>query len=232
MKELQIWRTYHDAKLIEEYDLKEDEVFRLFNSNDMDIEGENINHLNRFYSELVTLYWVWKNHKYSKLVGFCHYRRVFQHFFDLEADEVQVIVISQFNMSVFAYYKLCHNYNDMYDIMEILDTKYGKDNPYCRHLKESTTFIPFCSFIMHYEQFEQLCEFLFPILFEYDRMNNLQMSPEKYAEKAKRDFRFDNVNYQQRAISFLAERLISCFLSIHMKPICIQTASNSFYISK
>lgn len=47
------------------------------------------------------------------------------------------------------------------------------------------------------------------------------MDPRKYAEKAVRDFRYDNVMYQQRAIAFLAERLISCFLVCEMKVFCV-----------
>lgn len=36
-------------------------------------------------------------------------------------------------------------------------------------------------------------------------------------KKAKKDFRYDNVDYQCRAMSFLAERLISCWLVCEME---------------
>lgn len=36
-------------------------------------------------------------------------------------------------------------------------------------------------------------------------------------------FRYDKVDYQQRAISFLAERIISAYLASHMNLVCIQT---------
>lgn len=71
MKDLTIWITYHDDKQVKEYGLEEDETFRLFKGNDLTVGGENINHLNRFYSELTTFYWVWKNQVRSKVVGFC-----------------------------------------------------------------------------------------------------------------------------------------------------------------
>lgn len=51
MQELQIWITYHDDRQIEEYGLKEDDVYRLFKGNASNVDGENINHLNAFYSE-------------------------------------------------------------------------------------------------------------------------------------------------------------------------------------
>ncbi len=231
MKELTIWRTYHDDRQIEEYDLKEDEIFRLFKGNDLSVEGENINHLNRFYSELTTMYWVWKNKKRSKYVGFCHYRRQFHQFIDLDENEVQVMEIARFGYSMYTYYKMCHNYNDMYDIIEILNEKYGEGNQYCKYLMESPIFIPYCSFIMRYEEFERMCEFLFPILFEYDRKNNLNMNAEHYWAKAERDFRFDRKEYQCRAISFLAERLISGYLMLNTNVVCLTNTRNDFRIS-
>lgn len=36
-------------------------------------------------------------------------------------------------------------------------------------------------------------------------------------------FRYDKVDYQQREISFLAERIISAYLASHMNLVCIQT---------
>lgn len=40
-----------------------------------DIEGQNINHLNRFVNEFVCQWYVWKNNIKSEYVAFCHYRR-------------------------------------------------------------------------------------------------------------------------------------------------------------
>jgi hypothetical protein len=40
-----------------------------------DIEGENINHLNRFVNEFVCQWYVYKNNIKSDYVSFCHYRR-------------------------------------------------------------------------------------------------------------------------------------------------------------
>ena len=220
MKDLTIWITYHDDSQIADYKLAEDDVFRLFKGNDLQVKGDNINHLNPFYSEIVTMYWVWTNNVRSERVGFCHYRRKFQQMIDIEKGQCQVLAING-NCSVFGHYKISHNYQDFYDAVEILNEQYGHDNPYSKYLLGSSTFIPFCCFIMHWADFDRLCRFLFPILFAWDKKHGLNMDPTKYMEKVFRDFRYDNVMYQRRAISFLAERLISCFLVCEMKVFCV-----------
>lgn len=222
-KDITIWLTYHDDAHIEQYDLKEDDTIRLFKGNNLNIEGENINHLNKFYSEMTTMYWVWKNNIRSKLVGFCHYRRRFTHLMEIEQGECQVMDVITFPFTVFQHYKDAHNYNDFYDIIDILNEKYGEGNKYSEYMLNSKTFVPFCSFVMKYVDFESLCEFFFPILFEFDRKNNLNMDAERYRAKAEKDFRYDNKNYQCRAVSFLAERLISCYIVCNMKAVSVKS---------
>lgn len=228
-KELTIWQTYHKEELIDEFSLKEDEYFRLFNSNDLTVEGENINHLNRFYSEMVTMYWVWRNQKRSRLVGFCHYRRKFTHL--LEPTEGEVVVFDRvlFAEPLWKHYKISHNFQDFYDIIDILNDRYGKDNKYSDYLLNSHVFIPFCSFIMHYEDFESMCAFLFPVLFEFDRLHGLNMDPVRYQAKAERDFRYDDQVYQARAMSFLAERLISAYLICNMSVVMVCALGTKLY---
>ena len=221
-KEFMMWITYHDDKQIEDYDLYETDDVKLFKGNNMDIVGENINHLNKFYSEMVTFYYVWKNNIKSRVIGFGHYRRQFKFIGEVKEGECQVRTINH-GFPVFSQYKHAHNYQDMYDAIEILNEKYGKDNKYSKYLLEGNIFIPNCCFIMNYGDFEKLCEWLYPILFAWDKKNELDMTPEKYMEKAKRDFRYDNVDYQCRAISFLAERLISCYFVTEMTPFCISS---------
>lgn len=227
-KEITVWLTYHEDTQIEQYNLKEDDTICLFKGNNIEVEGENINHLNRFYSEMTTMYWVWKNYKRSKYVGFCHYRRRFTHFIEIESGECQVLEILSFPFTVFQHYKDAHNYNDFYDIVDLLNEKYGKGNKYSEYMLHSRTFIPFCSFIMHYDEFESLCEFLFPILFAFDHKHNLNMDVDRYWAKAEKDFRYDNKGYQCRAISFLAERLISCYMVCNMHAVGVKALDTKF----
>ena len=51
--------------------------------------------------------------------------------------------------------------------------------------------------------------------------NHLAMNANIYRKKAELDFPYDNVDYQQRAVGFLAERLISCYLLQEMKVLCV-----------
>ena len=84
MKDITIWLTYHDDRQIQEYTLEETKEIRLFKGNDISVQGEHINHLKKFYSEMTTMYYVWKNRIVSTKVGFCHYRRRFVDYFDVE----------------------------------------------------------------------------------------------------------------------------------------------------
>lgn len=220
MRTLQIWQTYHDEKQLQEYNLVETDVVRLFAGNDVLLQGENINALNRFYAEICALFYVWKNVIKSSFVGFCHYRREFPIVLDLDKGQCQVLAINH-NTPVFAQYKQAHNYQDMYDVIDILNAQYGDGNKYSMYLLHGNTFIPFCSFIMSYEDFDSLCKWLFPILFAWDEKNKLGMNPAKYMEKTCWDFRYGDVNYQCRAIAFLSERLISCYIITEMTPFCI-----------
>ena len=221
MKELTIWITYHDDSQIAQYGLKEDDVFRLFKGNSDTVGGKNINHLNAFYSEMTTMFWVWQNQVRSEYVGFCHYRRKFTHFLALDRGECQIMHAQQMP-SVFRHYKDAHNYRDYDDIVDILDDFYGKGNAYSSYMMHDGLFIPFCCFIMHWEDFDKLCNFLFPILFEFDKRHGLNMEAKNYRKKAEQDFPRDNADYQQRAISFLSERLISCYIINHLNAICVK----------
>lgn len=222
MDDIKIWLTYHDDKLIKQYKLKETFQLRFFKANDVEMAGDNINCLNRFYSEICTLYYIWKNDMRSQYVGFCHYRRTFRQFFKVPLGHCQVLDILS-DCNIMSHYKYAHNYQDLYDVIDILDMQYGKGNPYSNYLLNGNVFIPYCCFIMQYADFKELCGWLFPILFAWDKKNGLNMDSEKYVEKARRDFRYGDVDYQCRAVAFLAERLVSCYIVCNMKPFCFKT---------
>ena len=55
MSDLQIWQTYHDESQLKEFNLVETDVIRLFAGNDIYVQGENINFLNKFSSGILSL---------------------------------------------------------------------------------------------------------------------------------------------------------------------------------
>lgn len=179
-KEMTMWLTYHDGAQIEQYCLKEDDSIRLFKSNNMKVDGENTNHLNSFYSKMTTMYWVWKTTREAGLLGFAAISILYL----FHGNRARRVPDDGSGKILFHYMSLdAHNYNDYYDIIDILNEKYGKNNKYTEYMLKSKTFIPFC-FIMHYDDFEVLCEFFFPILFEFDRRHSLDMNADKYWAKA------------------------------------------------
>ncbi len=216
--EYRIWVSYHKDELIEKYGLSEDEHHTLFATH-MDVAGKNINHMNPVYSEMVTMWYVWKNNLKSDYVGFEHYRR----HLDIKSmpgkGECQIFRAIDFgSMTIYDQYARCHNAKDMDCVLGILDEKYGKGNPYSAHIKSGHVLIANCCFIMKWHDFLKLCSFLFPLLDDFAAacgISNTCVS--EWREKAKKDFRGYRTDYQTRVLSFLAERLISSWISTNMK---------------
>ncbi len=216
-----IWVSYHRDELVEKHHLKEDERHRLFATHH-EVEGENINSLNPVLSEMVTMWYVWKNQVKSDLVGFEHYRRHLRVARPLpEAGECQVFRVADFGtMTIYDQYAKWHNRQDMDTVLELLDERYGKDNAYARHIRTGRKLIANCTFLMRWEDFERLCGWLFPLLEDYGRAMGMDGlgTLEEWTAKAERDFgRWNNTVYQRRVVSFLAERLISAWINEHMK---------------
>lgn len=109
MGNTRLWLTYHDDKQIEEFHLKEDEYIRLYKGNNVNVLGDNINYLNRFYSEVGTFYYVWKNNLRTDFVGFCHYRRMLPSVYEVEKGECMIWTINR-NSPVFNHFRTTHNF--------------------------------------------------------------------------------------------------------------------------
>ena len=76
--DLTIYCSYHNSKLIKDYNLDYlPNYIELFNTNDLTLKEDNINYLNPYFAEIVTYYYIWKNQIYSKYIGFCHYNLCF-----------------------------------------------------------------------------------------------------------------------------------------------------------
>ena len=216
MNDYRIWVTYHKDELVEKYGLKEDATHKLFASQ-KEIEGKNINSLNTVYSEMVTMWYVWKNAAAkSDFVGFNHYRRQFAVDRMPSKGECQVYKVLDFGrQTVYQQYAQCHNVKDMDMVLSILDKRYGDGNAYSKNIRESHTLIANCCFFMKWADFVKLCKFMFPVLDDFAAMNGCT-TVEDWKKKAEKDFGNNSTDYQTRVVSFLAERLISAWISTNL----------------
>ena len=215
-----IWISYHKDEEIEQYGLKEDATHILFPTHKK-AEKRNINHLNPVYSEMVTMWYVWKNNLKSKYVGFEHYRRHFEVSRYPRKGECQIYRVVDFLFeSVYNQYGRCHSRSDMDLMLQAIDNRYGKDNPYTKNIRESHVLVSNCCFLMHWADFVKMCEFLFPLLDDFAALCGLPTDKlEKWQKKAVRDFgQNGRVEYQTRCLSFLAERLISAWILTNLAP--------------
>lgn len=190
-----------------------------------DDNGDNISHMNRFFSELTGYYWVWKNYQTKDWVGFCHYRRYFNFFDnipDLNSLDCDVIVPQPIYCypSPLEQYRACHNIKDLEMVCDIAHKKYNI--PYSVMddvLKENKMLHLFNMFIMKKELFNEYCEFMFGVLGEY--LNRCNISSFDDVTKMVIDNRNDylkqfspnsEVSYQARIGGFLSERLFNVWL--------------------
>lgn len=217
MEDYKIYVTYHKDEQIEKYGLKEDDTHKLFATH-KDVDGKNINYLNPVYSEMVTMWYVWKNAVKSSYVGFNHYRRRFEPSRMPSSGECQVYRVLDFgNETVYEQYAKCHNREDMDVMLSLLDKKYGNDNQYTKYIRESRSLIVNCCYFMRWADFNKLCKFLFPLLEDFAAMFGISnTNVEEWNKKAEKDFGGVRTDYQTRVVSFIAERLISAYITTNM----------------
>lgn len=214
----QIWVSYHKDELKDQFGLQEDEHHKLFATH-KPCEKENINHLNPVYSEMVTMWYVWKNQLKSEYVGFEHYRRHLNIVHMPRKGECQVFKIYDLPQTVYEQYAMCHNVKDLDCVLGILDEKYGLGNKYTHYIKNSSRLLCNCTFLMKWEDFCAMCDFMFPILEEFTHACGIEGlgTLEEWHNKAVTDFGSRKTIYQRRVVSFLAERLISAWIYNNMK---------------
>ena len=219
MNNYKIWVSYHKDDQVTRFGLKGDKNHEVFGTH-LTPEGKNINHMNPVYSEMVTMWYVWQNAKKSDYVGFNHYRRRFEVSRLPGKGECQVYRMLDFgDKTVYEQYAECHNVADMDTVLKILERRYGKGNAYVRNIRESSRLVANCCFLMKWNDFVRLCRFLFPVLEDFASENGISnTNVEEWARKAEKDFGGSRTEYQTRAVSFLAERLISAWIVSNLSP--------------
>lgn len=226
MKDTKIWVSYHDENLVKKYNLDtlDKNIFRLFNTNDNNIDGENLNHINKAWCEMVTMYYVWKHQIKSDQVGFCHYRRLFDSNEISDINENECIVfhecIFEKKISMFDNYIKHHSYNDLMNTYTYL--KYSNMDEYAESLLNTKDFIIGCCFIMDWNNFNKMCNWLFDILFHLDKLYKLNLNLNLYITHYYNEFKNEDdkkKKYQLRNFAFMSERLISIWIKKNLKTI-------------
>lgn len=216
IREDEIYMPIHVGKMLHP------EVSLPFQTDDT---GDNISGRNDTFCELTAIYWAWKNLRDVDYVGFCHYRRYFDfrrklpltpyhisdtEFAGLDSDneELSEIVRSgktvlaqreSFLQPIFHNYCNSHHSDDMSQLMEIIDRVHPGDGKQVREFfLTEYRLSPYNMFLMPWAEFNRMCEWLFPVLFEAERTINI-----------------DNFNnYQRRIFGFMSERLVNAFVHI------------------
>lgn len=191
-----------------------------------DILSDGSRLLNSRWSELSGYYKIWREGPTSSVVGFCHYRRFFdfrrpvadpgmtvvqeqqvpdikarfvdQSAYDLCLTENQVLVPRPFPfpMSPFHQYADIHNADDLCLVVSLISKLHPELLPYARDMFSGNELFPCNMFVMRWSLFDQLCPIWFGILQAFE-----ERVPAGRASA-----------YQNRDISFLAERVFDVWL--------------------
>ena len=184
--------------------------------------------LNRAYSEMSQLYYIYQLYKSgqinSKYIGLNHYRRYFIFKDNIpDLDNIfkyyDVILNSPYIFkngmkSQFCLYHICKNYDEMIDIIKDIKPDY-----YESAIKTiNMTKIHFCNlFIMKKNDFFKFCEFMYDILFEFDRRHNF--TSDKDVLSYVKNYYTINYLYHSRIQAFLSERIGNIFYYHNFKRI-------------
>jgi hypothetical protein len=191
-----------------------------------DNTGDNISNKNKSFCELTALYWAWKNIKIIypdiQYIGLFHYRRylalnnkligndkiivdrlpALDNYYDRISNYLRNYQIILPRKIVYPYslalsYMVCH-YSEDYRILKEAFQKFYPEyyESFVYIFEKNNKLFPCNIFITHYSQFTRYCEWLFPFLFQFEQMINI-----------------DNYNeYQKRIIGFISERLFNIFV--------------------
>ncbi|MCM1105474.1 MAG: DUF4422 domain-containing protein [Blautia sp.] len=178
-----------------------------------DHTGTNIAGKNKNYCELTALYWIWKNDKASDIVGLCHYRRfltknLFRNSMKDILDERDIQRIFRRGYDIILPYKPIARRTveeiycdfgfkkDLNLLREILLEKYPEYlSEYDRLLKRHSNYVANLM-ILSEAKLNQYAEWLFDILFEMEKRNDISSYNEQEA----------------RIYGYLSERLLDVWV--------------------
>lgn len=233
MSNIKTYITYFDDRQIDEYNLVGDDNTVLFKGNDTSYEGKSINRLNVFYCELCTLYYIWKNNLKSDYVVLKQYRRPFEwESVGRLPDKGEVICYKPIvmNVNIMFQYAICHGKQRAIDLYNILASKYGTSSEIFDYFYGCNKMYTNNSMVLRWDDFCDMCKFVFGIIDEIDKYYNLNYSYNNYKLNAKKLTEDGRLGYQMHWVAYIGERLVSCYIYTRMKALTIpRLEGNGFY---
>lgn len=189
-----------------------------------DDSGENISTLNEHFGELTAIYWAWKNLHNIDVIGISHYRRYLMHrnnliktFYDISLSDFNKLKYDYrafandlqnydmvfgkkwhfAGMSVRQQFLSHHPYPQVLDCTRnVIMSHYPDAVALWDDFMNGTEAYCCCLFVVTWKQFGDLCNWMFPMLFELNQKIDFSV--------------FDS--YQKRMIAFLYERLLNVYI--------------------
>ena len=172
-----------------------------------DDTGDNISERNPYYSELTGLYWLWRNWDKSDIIGVCHYRRFLlnsmgdklsgQEIEDiLKENDIIVSNREDSGLSTKEVYERCHYIKDLDAVCNIINDSFPDYSEALDRVLSRTKNSAGNLMITKKETMYRYCEWLFPILFEAERVIDISG--------------YDD--YHKRVYGFLSEILMNVWI--------------------
>lgn len=150
----------------------------------LDNTGDNISEKNGNYSELTALYWIWKNRLINRYYGndcyygLVHYRRLF----DLSVDDLlrikdnDIDVILPYPMpyepNIEAHHRRYLDDSEWNAVLQVLENLKPEYAAAFHDISKQNYFYNYNIIIAKSDVLEAYCSWLFPLLFEVEKLNN------------------------------------------------------------
>lgn len=225
MKNLKTYITYFDDSQIEDYNLKEDESTTLFKANDTSYSGKSINNMNIFYCELCTMYYIWKNDIKSDYIVLKQYRRPFEwEKVGRLPENGEIICYKPFDLNgipVIYQYAIYHGKKRAFSLLSIIKDLYGEKSDEYNYLTRGRELYTNNTFVIKWDDFCNMCEFVFNTTDYIDKVYGLKHNYNKYILNAREYTEDGRYEYQKHWMAYIGERLVSCYIATKMKPLTI-----------
>lgn len=185
---------------------------------------DNISYKNPWFLETTGIYWIWKNDK-RDYVGQYQFRRRFSvnpEYIPNILNEYDIIVPKPvpLPLSIYNQYAMCHIKSDLDLCIKIIKEFYPEYSVFCDNVFNNVSFLYYSNgFITTREKYNKICEFVFSVLFEYEKRMGFKTKEEWVAHGAskldsKNSHRGEmtDAEYQSRVGGYLFERILTLYI--------------------